>query len=187
MSKEQSDQILRRHKEGESLYDLAREFNRHPSNVYTLLKRRYGYATKGNAYWPPTIDIPDNPAVHGYLAGLIDGEGSLKRRKDGLWSVGVQMTDESVIRWLHTLGGSFGIYLRDSTRKTIYCWKIARRHDVLGFLRPVEPHMIVKRVQAQAAISELEERVAGRPLRSVEHLATFELREVRHWTSPTYS
>lgn len=163
------------------MYALAREYQRHPANVYKLLERRYGYKTKGNSYWPATLALPDDVAIHGYLAGLVDGEGSLKRRKDGLWSVVVQMTDEGVIRWLHGFGGSFGIYERDPTRKTIYCWKLGRRHDVLPFLRTIEPYLIVKRELAQEAIAELGARIAGRPMRQVDHLVTDRLRNVKHW------
>lgn len=163
---EVTDEILQRVKNGEGMYALAREFDRDAANLYGLLHRRYGYVFPGkNSYWPPALTLPTSEAQLGYLAGLIDGEGSLKRRSDGLWNISVGMTDETVIRWLASFGTStFFINDPPPPRKRFYSWKINRRHDVLAFLRAIEPHLIVKREVAQSAIAELEARVAGAPL-----------------------
>jgi hypothetical protein len=165
LSQEQSDELLSRVKNGEGMYALAREFDRYPSNLYKLLERRYGYVFPGkHSYWRPVLTLPTDAAQLGYLAGLIDGEGSLKRRSDGLWNISVGMTDETVIRWLESFGKcTFFINDPAPPRKRFYSWKINRRHDVLAFLKAIEPYMIVKRVVAQEAITELEERVAGAP------------------------
>lgn len=166
LTKEVTDEILRRVKTGEGMYALAREYDRHPSNLYSLLNRRYGYVFPGkNSYWPAALTMPTEPSKLGYLAGLIDGEGSLKRRADGLWYIAVGMTDETVIRWLTTFGNcTFYITEAKPPRQRFFSWRISRRHDVLAFLRAIEPHMIVKRLVAQAAIAELADRVAGAPI-----------------------
>lgn len=157
-----SDEILRRSNEGESLYALSAEFNRHPSNVYSLLRRRYGWEAEGHIYWGATVAFPDDPAVLGYIAGIIDGEGCLRRRADGLWTVEVQMTHEPVVDWLHSFGGSTYSYERPPPRKKIHSWRVARRHDALILLKALEPYMIVKQERAREAIHELTTRVEGR-------------------------
>src|SRR5262245_27780334 len=131
LSREVTDQLMERIKQGENVYDLAAEVGRYPSNLYSLLKRRYGHKFgERNSYWPPTVVLPTDPAALGYMAGIIDGEGSLKRRPDGLWSIVVVMTDEAVIRWLCAIGGGFATYdRRKENRKRIYRWQVARRAD----------------------------------------------------------
>jgi hypothetical protein len=99
---------------------------------------------------------PGNPVDVGYLAGIIDGEGSIGRVGNG-WRITVRMTDAEVIEKLHSYGGTRTYSERKAPRKPIYCWTVSRRACVLALLEDVYPHLRVpaKRERAEVAIAEL--------------------------------
>jgi hypothetical protein len=53
----------------------------------------------------PPLALPSSEADLGYLAGLLDGEGSIALRSYGqYWRVRVNKTDKEIIDWLATIG-----------------------------------------------------------------------------------
>lgn len=113
---------------------------------------------------PMRLNLPAEPSRLGYLAGIIDGEGSICIRllatpRAYVW-VMVTNTDELLMEWLASIGGS--VTKKSSTteslgRKQCFNWMVQARLDCLALLRAIEPSLLVKREKAQAAITILEE------------------------------
>lgn len=84
-----------------------------------------------------------------YLAGLMDGEGtvSIKGYKSGQVApyLTVQMTDETAIAWLfERLGGSVATR-QSGTRRRVYVWHTERAAHVLEILLKIQPYAVTKR------------------------------------------
>jgi hypothetical protein len=107
----------------------------------------------------PRVLVPSEPATLGYLAGLIDGEGCVRRSgRFGNWTVQIGMTDECLVRWLHSFGGSFQTDRRSGRRKDCHRWRLVAQNDVLVFLRAVIPYLRLKHDLAVQAVAEIEAR-----------------------------
>jgi hypothetical protein len=138
---------------------IAVEANVNQVSIGRLLKRRFGYVP--TPYRRPTLTIPNDAAIRAYIAGIIDGEGSIPFLNKH-WCVKVGMTDEPVIRWLHSFGGYFGVEFHRSElnkagapRKPIYNWEIHRHHDVIHLLNAVLPYLIVKKARADHVLAQI--------------------------------
>jgi len=107
---------------------------------------------------PQRIVIPVNPAELGYLAGIIDGEGSIFRNghhpQRPRWILDVANTDWSLIEWLLSLGGTCSEANRPP-RRTVYHWKVCSRADVEALLTAIEPLLRIKRGRARECLDEL--------------------------------
>lgn len=98
----------------------------------------------------------------GYVAGIIDGEGSLTRPPHV--TLQVSMTTQEVIKHLHRLcGGSVtGPYLYRSGRSEVclpqYHWTVSSADNVYRILKVLLPYLIVKREKAEIVLQFLEKR-----------------------------
>jgi hypothetical protein len=117
-----------------------------------------------------------SPAWLGWLAGIIDGEGTItitpRQRSDQshaspTWHaiVRVANTDEAMIAKLReltvSLGSTHKIHERRKNRASVvYHWHATSR-QALVFLRAIRPYLVTKRRQADLAIAFCE-RVATR-------------------------
>ena len=99
-----------------------------------------------------------------YLAGIIDGEGSVGVWKNGVYriaAVHVANTDKGLMVWLRRTVGKAG-YLHPKLddgfgrTKPCYDWSVQAQIDVLSLLKQVAPYMVIKRNKAQKAIEFLE-------------------------------
>lgn len=138
----------------------------------TLVNRmiELGYKPeRRNRLWPKAkLVLPSNIAHLGYIAGIIDGEGSItfSRRPPTRWIIHITNTDLTLMKWLAQLGGSFQprkfSSRLSSTPKQCYTWHLQSRRDVLLLLSAIEPYLIIKRHLAVQAIrkitAEVEER-----------------------------
>ena len=101
----------------------------------------------------------------GYIAGFMDGEGSicfcLGRRMNP--TIQFPNTNKEVIEWLLkklTVGG-LSITVREKKNpnwKTLYQIHIGGIKNVYDILKKIEPYLIIKKDKAQEAIKELELR-----------------------------
>lgn len=150
-----------------TIAELARETGRDKSALYRLFNRRFGYkAGHAEGYmWQATLAVPDDVAVRAYIAGLVDGDGSIARRRDGYWAVLVGMTDEPVIDWLAAFGGRKSLpYSPSGNRQTVWQWGVNRRRDVVHLLDAIRPYLIVKARRADECLNALRYDVeAPRP------------------------
>jgi anti-sigma-K factor RskA len=104
--------------------------------------------------------VPDDVAQLGYLAGIVDGEGTIARQAP---MVAVIMTCERTIDWLAQFGGQkLVLSLRPLAsgvmQKQQWRWHLTGSANVHLFLTTIEPYMVTKREQAMILISELEQR-----------------------------
>ncbi len=105
--------------------------------------------------------VPDKQTDLAYIAGLIDGEGHIKRNT-GRWQILIGMNDEEVIDFLYSFGGTRYKKKAEPPRQESHVWALSRMRHVLPFLKAVLPHMKlnVKRKIARHAIQELEVHLA---------------------------
>lgn len=182
---EQTDAIHQRLQAGESLSAIARELGiRNSTNLYKMMARRYGYEADGVRYravWAPTIRLDHATDTDlAYLAGIMDGEGSImhlsRGRSNPIWVVKVRMSDRPVIEWLHTFGGSFQVtHPKNPKHRTMYEWSMARQLDVQGMLNAIVPYMQVKKELAEDALADLNSGVVRRCDWTPEEVASGEL------------
>lgn len=103
------------------------------------------------------------PEAAGYVAGILDGEGSItlvcRRGKSPLTTVVAGNTDRAMIDWLHThLGGRVRFAPSANPRcRPMWCWALyaieARR-----VLRAVLPYLVTKRRHAEIVLAFDEAR-----------------------------
>jgi hypothetical protein len=104
----------------------------------------------------------------GYLAGLLDGEGSIALRSYGqYWRVRINKTDKEIIDWLATIGGTTSRQAQGYNRKDMWEWSLADQEDVHDLLSAVLPYLKTrtKREKALKAVAAISTRAAP-PLRS---------------------
>jgi hypothetical protein len=118
----------------------------------------YKYSTSLGKYKRRSpLAIPADLAALGYLAGIIDGEGSITRRTSGHWRITVPMTDREVIDYLHSFGGVVSAAPRPAPRKTMYTWTVGDMEGVASLLEAILPymHLNAKKQLALEAIREI--------------------------------
>lgn len=158
LSQAEAESLFRRVEAGEiTITALARDLGRDRSALYRLFNRRFGFKV-GHATgysWASTLLLPEEPALVGYIAGIIDGEGSIIRSKKGHWSVKVTMTDFDLIRWLGSLGGKVNTGNTKPPRQPTLTWHVSRRRDVVLLLNALLPYLRVKKGRAEEALAIL--------------------------------
>ncbi len=83
-----------------------------------------------------------------YVAGFIDGEGSITRNGDTDYRITIPQTNQEVLETIKTFSGVGNICKvrkRKSHWKESWIYAVAKQEDVLVFLRNVYPRLIVKR------------------------------------------
>lgn len=109
----------------------------------------------------------DDPAVLGYVAGIIDGEGAILQSPH--LSLSVTTTTKELAVALQTMvGGSVaGPYRYGKTKmfgrrrcrvKPQYHWNFSAKYHVYMLLKALRPFLVVKAKAAQQAIAYFEER-----------------------------
>lgn len=115
---------------------------------------------------PSDLDI-------GWVAGLIEGEGTFSIGKDHSCRMSVRMTDEDVLIRAHAaFGGTLaGPYQEVPRVKPIWCWSITRREILIPFLNMILPHMGDRRsARIQELLEHCEQFPKGRPrVNAVQH------------------
>jgi hypothetical protein len=98
-----------------------------------------------------------------YLAGLIDGEGSIYATKEGI-VLSVTMTSQPVIAWLglHFRGKVYASR-RNPPRRDVWSWRLMRGTDLLAVLEHARPFMRVRGQQADLALEYLRARRSDKP------------------------
>lgn len=84
-----------------------------------------------------------------WLAGLIEGEGSLALHRGASATLAVLMTDEDVIRKLHAVSGCgrvTGPYQHSNPNaRPTWLWAVRRVSDLRPLLTALAPHMGIRR------------------------------------------
>ena len=133
----------------------------------------------------PSITI----AEVAYIAGLFDGEGSVdfKKRKEKRGNVQnilmrIEMTDETVLNWVHETLGVGTVRKRNRSPSRKAHWKDAwvysvRFRDALHVCKILWPHAIVKLHKIEQIIDHYEPDIQGLDDNIVDLAAERELRE----------
>lgn len=96
-----------------------------------------------------SVVVPEGVAL-GYLAGLIDGEGSIGVRAKGNQFLSIYNTELAVMEWLTAnVGGHVGGSPDRRGRELCYCWTVQRARDVIAILCAVRPYLIAKAEDAE--------------------------------------
>jgi len=121
----------------------------------------------------PQEPLPISPTQAAYLAGLIDGEGTItvnlyrstrQGRHPALvpW-VGVFNTDPTLLEWLTATTGLAHLHRmrKNPTKnaKMVYEWKVKAVADVARLLKTILPYLVIKRRQAELVLAFCENRV----------------------------
>jgi intein/homing endonuclease len=108
---------------------------------------------------PVALSLPTTEVELAYLAGIIDGEGSisrLNRDRPRRWTVSIASTSPELIEWLLQFGGHVHDLTNPLARKPGWQWVARTWRDVHALLSAVEPYLIIKREIANRAIREIE-------------------------------
>lgn len=116
------------------------------------------------------IVMPTDPAVLGYLAGLLDGEGTVgissvrsARAKNPSHFPHLMIANcyEPVMRWLERdIGGKVDIHTPSTNQphwRTSYRWRL-HGQNAEAFLRSVRPYLRIKHEQADVVLAMSEIR-----------------------------
>lgn len=107
----------------------------------------------------PPVTVPGDPVTLAYVAGLMDGEGTITRKAGyGYWCVQVTMMDEEIIEYLaSSIGGTVSSHHRATRERREHIWTVSRQSDVFRFIVAILPYLRVnaKRSKAMQAIDEI--------------------------------
>jgi len=103
--------------------------------------------------------MPDDPAILGYAAGIIDGEGSfsIKRASGGRpyhsMAIRVSTCDRVLADWLvYHFGGYISVTPASVDRSTLFKWTLPTRASRL-FIEAIRPYLVIKGPQAEVGLS----------------------------------
>lgn len=103
---------------------------------------------------PPTIVIPSNLDL-AYLAGIVDGEGSIKFAKNRPF-VAIYNSNLDLIHWIERLTG-IGALAGADRRGRVPCltWRVGGSANVFLLCKALLPLLIVKKHDAEKVIQHL--------------------------------
>ena len=119
------------------------------------------------------LSVPVTELDYAWAAGVLEGEGcfSIHRRNDRSntlnTAIHCEMTDEDVVRRLHTIFGVGSVNLRANTsgridrrvRKPTWIWSAQSKNDVLEVVLRVLPYLGERRAaKAKELLNSVEER-----------------------------
>lgn len=89
-------------------------------------------------------------ATAAWVAGLIEGEGSIMLTKRGAPVIALTMTDEDVVRRLHDVVGIGSVRLRvtQEGNKNAWIWNVASWRGCVSLLTQILPWMGARRGRA---------------------------------------
>lgn len=155
---------------------LKRAYKFYPYRIPEYIKKRHSMGSiydkvhrlkLSNGLRHPGIDISHLSDIEkGYIAGFMDGEGSIIFYKDRkILNPALQFpnTHKGAVEWLQKklTTGSLAITVREKNNpkwKTLYQLHIHGAKQVYDILVVIEPYLIIKREKAQEAIRMLKEK-----------------------------
>ncbi len=103
-----------------------------------------------------------------YMAGIVDGEGTLAIRGKGnsyCPEFRITNTDKSLIDWLNIRVHFSSMHLRKREINRRPCWDcLIRGFKMYNLLKSLLPYLIIKRKHAELLIKFIESRVNGAPI-----------------------
>lgn len=182
------DAAVRMYIETGSSPKVAEVFGVNQGTIINELKRR------GIARWSKgvgrkdVVPVPENPAVLAYIAGMIDGDGTLtivedRRGKNITYRTELFIFNNSTIlmAWLEQFGGKTHWHWRTNYNRDGYNrqpqaqWMIRDSISVHAWLTALLPYLVIKRDKAMEMIGLLERQHPhlarrGLPIESVPYI-----------------
>lgn len=151
--------------------DAAKKLGIKPATLRYHFTRLTGDALRPTRRRAPGFSVPVDPAVLGYMAGIIDGEGSICTNgcvsRNHPWHVTFSNTNADVVMFFSQHGGR--VYrrhdasFRKGTIKSVkpqYSWSLGRAVDVLAFLEAILPYLVIKHGLALKAIENIKVKLS---------------------------
>jgi len=162
--------VIEAYTRGEDVKTIGTRLGYKAGGVYYIL-RRTGIprrSTVERALRPNRVVIPPDPAICAYLAGLLDGEGSIKAYSHGARAT-IANTNADVLIWIARNTGVPTLYKRKMRAalgyprqvKPIYIWEVRRVFELRTFLNAVLPYLIIKRADAEKVLSYCNRKIGG--------------------------
>ena len=159
-----TDKIVTAYKSGQTMRGIADHLEIGQGSVWRTL-RAQGIKSRPHGLRQKTVEMPSDPGLIGYVAGLFDADGNVQFRNKHGTSIGCKVsiynTNRDLIEWLGDLMG--GNMLWDTKRterhgwKPMGSWTLYRARDVATFLKATRPFIIVKRDVMEAVLAMLDE------------------------------
>lgn len=110
-----------------------------------------------------TIKIPNEREKLGYIAGILDGEGTVGFHKNNgrfiAPNVAVVNSNKEVLNWLkNEIGGGIS-FNSHGTNKVCSTWQLDRTRDIHAFLNAIIPFLIIKRENARRVIDYCYQKI----------------------------
>lgn len=154
--------------QGMTAEEIAPKFDCSASTIYKRMRDWQIPRRLGVRRFKSTCKVPQDPVKLGYLAGILDGEGSIfigkgrsKKGEKCFPAIAIVNTDFRLMQWLkEEVGG----YIRTKpdkrpNHKTAYVWRTQAVLDVYNILKAVSPHLTVKRGNAQKVLRFCQQRM----------------------------
>lgn len=107
---------------------------------------------------PASVRVPVGMDL-AYMAGIVDGEGSIRTRIDtGRPFLAVYNTDKRLMDWLEQRTGRAGRITDRRGRVPCYTWIVQGVNDVVALCEALLPHLVIKKTDAEKAIAVLRGR-----------------------------
>jgi hypothetical protein len=143
---------------------------------------------------PPNVKIPEVEKL-AYLAGIIDGEGTiaLHKSKPSAFEgreckIEVSNTNDKLINWLlSNVGGKVYSQIKRQPngyeRKPLMTWELHGTVNVYFLLRAIKPYLIIKKEEAEKVMAFCERRVTDMYGKDALSLLAPEtaLKMLEHW------
>lgn len=128
------------------------------ARIAASLKRRIQLVGPLRQYdrQPAAVTIPTGTDL-AYLAGIIDGEGSIRFRA-GRPFVAVYNTNTDLMHWLFLKTGRVGRVTDQRGRVPCYTWQVAGANDLLALCEALRPYLVVKLDDANRVLQHLRQK-----------------------------
>lgn len=135
---------------------------KHSEEAKTKIRARTVNFNKDRTYsiQPINISIPPLEKL-AYIAGLVDGEGSVSIKKEQA-QIAIYNCYEPVMIWLKdNVGGNYRVAHRNG-RTPNFCWNIGGAKNVYHLLIALTPYLIIKQSQKETVINYLYNKYSSR-------------------------
>ena len=166
-------EAFERIRNGQSVALAAKDLHIRPATLRYHFQRLTGNKLRPTRRLPAALRIPEDPAVLAYMAGIIDGEGSIcrngcKGNKYPTFMVTFSNTNRDVVRFFANFGGwtnrrHDASFRKGSIKSCLpqFGWGVSRAVDVYNFLEAITPYLIIKKEKGLEAMDILRARLSS--------------------------
>jgi len=156
-------------KNGKTISEVASEFNRSTATICKYVPSGI-FGCRGGLRDSDKVVL--SPSDAAYLAGIIDGEGSISllkivRNNKTFISpvITITNTDKKLVDWVVSVypNGVWRVRQRDATHKLVNEWALNKISDVAHLLSQLLPYLTIKKDKAKIVLEFCEYRKNKRP------------------------